>query len=306
MRALRLLGVLGLVSLFGATCADGLTHAAALTTQGAGPLVDLGSGAGAGAGVGPMPVELEAPAVADVFRVIDLTGVFGNAAVGGVIARAERLDPVGFATLAILSGLGGGMIRDTLLQVGPPAALLDAAYVLTALAAAAVTFAVTVEGRVWDRLWPVVDAIALGSWAAAGSLKTLATGLGWLPAILLGTITAVGGGALRDIVLRRTPTVLGGNTLYATCAAIAAAVMVGAYAAGQSNAGLLVSTGVGASLCLLARRYGWMLPAGDSWSPRQVVPRRARRSLSRRREALRARRAAQAERRRRPPTAPPE
>ena len=55
-------------------------------------------------------------ALSDVFRVIDLTGVFANAALGGVIARKERLDPIGFGVLAILSGLGGGIIRDTLLQ----------------------------------------------------------------------------------------------------------------------------------------------------------------------------------------------
>jgi uncharacterized membrane protein YeiH len=52
-------------------------------------------------------------------RVLDLTGVLANAVLGGVAARAERLDPVGFAVLAIVSGLGGGLIRDTLLQAGP-------------------------------------------------------------------------------------------------------------------------------------------------------------------------------------------
>lgn len=245
----------------------------------------------------------DGPTVGEVFRVIDLVGVFANAALGGVIARAERLDPVGFATLAILSGLGGGIIRDTLLQAGPPVALLDPAYVTTALLGATVTFVVTGGGRLWANVWPVVDAVALGSWAAAGALKTLSTGLGWMPAVLLGTITAVGGGALRDIVLRRTPTVLGGNTLYATCAVVAAGVMVVAARLGQPDSGLLVATLVGAALCLLARRFGWMLPHSDSWSPRQVVPRRARSSLRRRRDALRARRsrAARPPRPRRPP-----
>lgn len=56
----------------------------------------------------------------DLFRAVDLTGVFGNALLGGVVARSEKLDPVGFAALAVLSGLGGGMIRDTLLQRGAP------------------------------------------------------------------------------------------------------------------------------------------------------------------------------------------
>lgn len=240
----------------------------------------------------PALAALPPPEIGEAFRVVDLVGVFANAALGGVIARSERLDPVGFATLAILSGLGGGMIRDTLLQQGPPLALIDPAYLLTALAAAALTFVITVEVRVGRWVWPLVDAMALGSWAAAGALRTLSFGFGWLPAILLGTITAVGGGMARDIVLRRTPTVLGGNTLYATCAVAASGVMVLCVQAGRPDLGLVVATAVGAGLVLLARRYGWILPAADAWSPAQVVPRRARSALRSRRAALHRRTAA--------------
>ena len=207
-----------------------------------------------------------APAVSDGLRALDLTGVFANAILGGVIARSARLDPIGFATLAIVSGLGGGMIRDVLLQHGTPVALTDYAYVLTALGGAAVAFLVPVEGRVWDRVWPLMDALALGCWAAAGAQKTLAFGLGWLPAVMLGTVTAVGGGFVRDIVLRRVPGILGGNTLYATCALAASGVMVGFYRAGHPTAGSVVATLVGAGLCLLARWQHWVLPQGDEWS----------------------------------------
>ena len=217
-------------------------------------------------------------ALSELFRGIDLMGVFANAMLGGVMARAQRLDPVGFATLAILSGLGGGLIRDTLLQHGTPVALTDYAYVLTALAGAAVAFVVGVEGRTWDRAFPVMDALAVGCWASAGSQKTLAVGLGWLPAVLLGTITAVGGGMVRDVVLRRIPAIFGGNTLYATCALIASGVMVGLYDAGLTSVGLVLSTVVGAVLVLLARWRGWHLPEPYSWRPRRadgyVRPRR--------------------------------
>ena len=214
--------------------------------------------------------------VTDLFRALDLTGVFANAMLGGVIARREKLDPIGFVTLAVLSGLGGGLIRDTLLQHGTPVALTDYAYLLTALGGAAVTFLIRVAGRLWDRLWPVIDALALGCWAAAGAQKTLDAGLGWLPALLLGTITAVGGGAVRDIVLRKVPSVLGGNTLYATCAVAASAVLVVLNAAGHRTAGSLAALAVGAGLCLLARWRGWMLPDADAWSPARVVPARYR------------------------------
>ncbi|WP_310964762.1 trimeric intracellular cation channel family protein [Nocardioides terrisoli] len=213
----------------------------------------------------------------DLFRALDLTGVFANALLGGVIARQEKLDPVGFATLAVLSGLGGGLIRDTLLQHGTPVALTDYAYLLTAFAGAALAFLIRVEGRLWERAWPIVDALALGCWAAAGAQKTLEVGLGWLPAVLLGTITAVGGGAVRDVVLRRVPGVLGGNTLYATCAIAASGVLVILHQHDHQTAGSYCALVVGAGLCLLARWRGWVLPDADAWSPASVVRARYRR-----------------------------
>lgn len=216
------------------------------------------------------------------FAVLDLTGVLTSAVLGGVIARRERFDPIGFATLAILSGLGGGLIRDTLLQHGPPIALTDYRYLVTALVGAAIAYVVRIEGHWWNRLWPVVDALALGAWAAAGAQRTLSFGLGWLSAILLGTITAVGGGMVRDVVLRRIPGILGGNTLYATSAVVASAVLVVSDRSGHPTGGLVLATIVGAGLVLAARRRGWMLPEADAWSPARVVPARYRRRRRRR------------------------
>ena len=215
--------------------------------------------------------------VPDLLRTLDLTGVFANALLGGAVARHHGFDPVGFAALAIVSGLGGGLIRDTLLQHGTPVALTNYAYLTTALIGATAAFAVRFEGRVWDRLFPFVDALALGCWAAAGAQKTLTVGLGWLPAILLGTVTAVGGGAVRDVAVGRIPTIFGGNTLYATCAVIASGALVLIQFWGYPQAGLLVATAVGAVLCLLARWRGWMLPEDIAW-------RRPDRFLTRRRK----------------------
>jgi uncharacterized membrane protein YeiH len=114
--------------------------------------------------------------VAEVLRAVDLLGVAANALLGGAVARRHNLDPIGFAVLAILSGLGGGLLRDVLLQKGPPVALTDYSYLVTALVAAGVAFAVRFEGRTWDRVFPVVDALALGAWSAVGAQKTLLSG----------------------------------------------------------------------------------------------------------------------------------
>ena len=199
--------------------------------------------------------------IPDLLRALDLLGVLANALLGGVVARQHRLDPVGFGALAILSGLGGGVIRDVLLQRGTPAALTDSAYLATVLGGAAVAFAVPLDGRLWQRLFPLVDALALGCWAASGAQKTLLFGLHWLPAVLLGTVTAVGGGAVRDVVLRRVPTIFGGNTLYATCALVASGLLVILHRHGAGTVAPLIATVVGGALYLLARWRGWTLPA---------------------------------------------
>lgn len=217
--------------------------------------------------------------VGEFLRVIDLAGVFGNAILGGIVAREQRLDPIGFAALATISGLGGGLIRDTLLQHGPPVALTDYFYALAVIAGAIVAFLTPIHDRIWARTFPVIDALALGCWAAAGAQKTLDVGLGWLPAVLLGTITAVGGGAMRDLAVRRTPLIFGGNTLYATCAIAASAVAVAFDYLGRAPAGTVVATCVGAGLCLLARWRGWQLWQGLDWdydirrSPGKLLPR---------------------------------
>ena len=204
-------------------------------------------------------------AVAELFRAIDLLGVFGNAVLGGIVARRRKLDPIGFVALAILSGLGGGVIRDVLLQHGPPAALVDDAYTATAVLGAVAAFFVPFANRLWALTFPVIDALALGCWASTGAFKTSSIGLGWLPAVLLGTVTAVGGGALRDLTVQRTPQIFGGNTLYATCAVAASAVMTVFWQFELAPVGLVVATLVGSGFCLLARWRGWQLWQGLSW-----------------------------------------
>jgi uncharacterized membrane protein YeiH len=105
--------------------------------------------------------------VQKLLRALDLSGVAANAMLGGAVARAERLDPVGFVVLAIMLGVGGGMIRDTLLQHGPPVALTDYAYLVTALAAAAVAIVIRFEGALWERMFPT----SMGWRWAAGLLS---------------------------------------------------------------------------------------------------------------------------------------
>ena len=207
-------------------------------------------------------VNTESATLFEIIRFVDLAGVLANAILGGVAARTARLDIVGFVVLAIMSGLGGGMIRDTLLQQGSPAALLDPAYLIVAILGGVIAFFVTFNGRWTRRVLLLLDALAVGCWAAVGAQKALDAGLGWLPAILLGMITAVGGGMVRDIMLLKVPTIFGGNTLYATSALLASTEMVILSQLGFVAVGTGVAILSGAALSLLAKRYGWVLPTG--------------------------------------------
>lgn len=205
-----------------------------------------------------------------LIRVIDLLGVLANAVLGGIVARRERLDPVGFITLAILSGLGGGIIRDVLIQHGTPVALTNYSYIVTALVGAGIAYLLRIEGRLWSRVFPIADAIALGCWSVVGAQKALGVGLGWLPAIMLGGITAVGGGTVRDVVLRRVPVIFSADsTLYATSAVLGGSVMVVLHHFDMPTAGLLGGMIAGAGLTLVARWRGWRLPHSAGWRPRR-------------------------------------
>lgn len=209
----------------------------------------------------------------DVFRALDLTGVFLNAVLGGTIARQRRFDLAGFVILAIVSALGGGMLRDTLLQAGTPVALTDPYYLTTAMAGALVAFLVPLGGRWWSRTFLVGDALVLGCWAATGSTKALAAGLGVLPAIMLGVITAVGGGMIRDVVVGQPPVIFGGNTLYATSAVFACVVVIALDSVGQQTLGMALAIVVGAGLSIVAHWRQWTLPYAPSVQLHVLRPR---------------------------------
>ena len=202
----------------------------------------------------------------DLFRFIDLTGVFLNGIIGGRLARQKRFDAVGFAVLAIMSALGGGMVRDTLLQAGPPVALTDPYYLGTALVGALIAFLWKLDSRLASRMIVVADGIVLGTWAATGAGKTLALGFGIMPAIMLGMITAGGGGMIRDVSAGNVPMVFGGNNLYATPAAVASVVMVIFSFQDLQMLGMLAATIVGSSFTVVAHWRKWQLPTNADWT----------------------------------------
>ena len=223
--------------------------------------------------------DISAWAVHDVYRVIDLVGVGLNGVLGGKLAREKHFDAVGFVVLAVLSATAGGIIRDVMLQVGPPVALTDPLYIIVALAGAAVAFLWRLKSRFWVVALILADGVVLGSWAATGAMKTLEAGHGVVAAILLGLTTAVGGGMIRDIAAGNVPTVFGGNNLYATPAIVSAGVLVTMYSLGFPMLGMVVATVVGSSFTVLAHWRKWRLPVHNDWSL-SITPDQLRRLLA--------------------------
>ncbi|RLY95184.1 trimeric intracellular cation channel family protein [Kocuria tytonicola] len=218
-----------------------------------------------------MDIEPEA-----VFDVVDLLGVLTNGILGGVVARQLRMDLVGFVVLAIISGLGGGMLRDTLLQHGFPVALTNPAYLTTALVGALVAYLMAFGSRWTFRALFVADCLSVGCWAATGTVKAFGAGLAWPPAILLGVVTAVGGGMIRDIAVGRLPAIFGGNTLYATSALLASTLMALLVGLGHPTWGMAGAIVLSAVVSVAARRFGWRLPGPANLSPSALTKLRRR------------------------------
>ncbi|WAP53697.1 trimeric intracellular cation channel family protein [Streptomyces sp. S465] len=209
---------------------------------------------------------------------LDLAGVLICGLLGGAVARAEGLDLFGYLVVGTVSGLGGGIIRDTLLQRGTPVALTDAAYLPTAFAGAFLAFVIAIGEEHWHRLFTALDAAVLGFWAISGAQKTLAAGLAWLPAVLVGTVTAVGGGAVRDLLLTRIPAVLGGNGLYATVAVVVSGLYIVCAHFRIPTLGIVGGVLGAVLLRLVANRRGWSLPGGLPLEPSRALARMRRRS----------------------------
>jgi uncharacterized membrane protein YeiH len=123
--------------------------------------------------------------LAAVTNVLDLSGVFASALLGGSIARTMDFDLFGFLVVGFVSGLGGGLLRDVLLQNGPPVALTDPLYLPVAVLGALVAFFVSFSERTWDRLFTVLDAAVIGFWAVVGVQRTFDAGLEWPAAIIM-------------------------------------------------------------------------------------------------------------------------
>ena len=157
-----------------------------------------------------------------LFLVLELAGIFVFALSGGLVAVRKHLDIFGVLVLAGTTGLGGGFLRDVLIDATPPAALADWRYLLVPVAAGLATFYFHPTLGRMERLVNIFDAAGLGLFCVTGALKAVEHGLGPAPAALMGMVTGIGGGMARDLLAGRVPVVFS-SELYATPALAGAA-----------------------------------------------------------------------------------
>lgn len=198
-----------------------------------------------------------------MLSVLDLVGTFAFALSGGTRAVESRMDLFGAITLAFIASVAGGITRDVIIGITPPAAFQNNLYLVTAVLAGAICF--------YKYSWiirlskPVIffDAIGLGLFCVVGAQKALQAGLSPLFAALLGMFTAIGGGVAADILCQRKPMVLH-RDVYALAALAGSLVLslgvtvgVPVYIVAPIGAVLAIS------MRLVALHYDWNLPNAE-------------------------------------------
>ncbi|HEX5920128.1 MAG TPA: TRIC cation channel family protein, partial [Nocardioides sp.] len=163
------------------------------------------------------------PEFATPLVVLDLTGIFFFAVAGALVAVRKNLDLFAALVLGGITGLGGGFIRDVLIGATPPAALTDWRYLLVPVLAGLLTFAFHPAVSRLERVVTLFDAFGLAVFCVTGALKAVEFGLGPVPAALMGMVTGIGGGMIRDVLVGSVPVIFEG-VLYATPALAGAAV----------------------------------------------------------------------------------
>jgi uncharacterized membrane protein YeiH len=195
--------------------------------------------------------------------VLDLCGTFVFALSGAMTGVRHRLDFFGVLVLSFAAATSGGIIRDVLLGATPPPAIRDWRYIGVSLLAGTFVFYWHANLDRWRGSVLVLDAAGLSLFAVSGAVKALAFQLNPLAAAMLGVLTGVGGGIVRDLLVAEVPTILRAE-LYAVAALAGASVVVIASLLNvSSTATALVAAGVCFTLRLVAIRRGWRLPAAD-------------------------------------------
>ncbi|MCX6386847.1 MAG: TRIC cation channel family protein [Solirubrobacterales bacterium] len=191
---------------------------------------------------------------------LDLAAVITSALGGSLVAVRAKFDVTGLAALGILTGLGGGIMRDVLLNQ-TPVAIQSPWYILAAVGASATVAVLAHQTQKFVWLLLVFDAAALGLYGVTGANKALANGVGPIPALLVGLIAGLGGGVLCDLMTAKPPAIFQRGHLYATAAFFGIAAYVIAVRLGAPpDTSAVFAAMVVFGLRMAARSRDWKAP----------------------------------------------
>ena len=203
----------------------------------------------------------------------ELAGALSGGLAGGIAAARARYDVFGTTVIAIVTGLGGGIMRDILLQNYGIYAFQHPALILACAAAGVAVFFFHKLADAFDWVMDFLDNLSVGLWAVVSVGKGLSAGVGIVPSIILGTITAVGGGVMRDVLMARPPITFQAGSLYGTASLFGST----AYALMKQNDVLGDYAAITCVALVFALRYaseffGWRTQPAHDYSDKVIEP----------------------------------
>lgn len=201
-----------------------------------------------------------------MYILIELVGIFFFAVAGSLMAARRGFDILGSAFLGGVCGLGGGVVRDLILNESP-ATFEHPIYFVPPVLAALCVYAFTPAVQKLHRLVQLFDAAGLGLFCVTGTMKALEHQFNPVTAVLLGVITSVGGGLIRDVISNVTPDLFNPRDIYALAAMVGSGLTVIAWHAGFMSVGLGAGiAGLAFLIRVLSLRFGWSVPlAAGHW-----------------------------------------
>jgi uncharacterized membrane protein YeiH len=198
-----------------------------------------------------------------MLTIIEIGAIIAFAVSGLIEAARRRMDIVGVFTVAFVTAFGGGTLRDVLLDRRPLFWVQHQEYVWLVLILTLVGPPVLglMRHRWADRVMQVTDAIGLGLFAVSGAALAMAAEMPLIVVVMMGVVTGVFGGVLRDVLCNEIPVVFQDHRPYALCAFVGGWIFVGVDAAGaESWLSLLMGAGATTGIRLLALALDWRIP----------------------------------------------
>jgi len=196
----------------------------------------------------------------------ELAAIFIAGLAGGIAGIRKGFDLFGVLVLAWTTSLFGGVLRDVMIGALPPVGIANWRFIVSAVSGGAAAYFLVAFVRKINRSIIILDAFALALFVWVGTLKGLNAGMGLLASALVGVLTGIGGGLVRDILTNQVPLILSDRQYYAIPACCGAIALVLLFAIGQLTilTSIMVMAGI-VAFRMFALKFHWTVPTPDHW-----------------------------------------